>query len=285
MLEVPSFILSGLITLAIIIPFYILLERLRKRYVGDRPMKKASQRSAKKILQEAKSLYSGELAFVDASPDEFRWLDRSFYDEATENMAKAGFRFVADVESLSMSRIYPNTRTFIRCFVSKDSTTTAAAYHVKIRGLTGILMGLISRFSKSTSIGRNIKTIDIGTEYSNHTFLNTENTLGRPGITSCPEITKNRLPVDTSFEELLDTHRRMNAEIMLDHGVEPIRITSREDLLASQEREHALICAHKKRVGFVTSDQFKEIAGGKLASHQQMILQEIENMQNEASDD
>src|SRR5688572_15613368 len=66
-----------------------------------------------------------EMARVDAAA--FPEADIDFYDSAKAELEKRGYKFLADVEDLTMSRIYPQNRTFLRLFIDGGGMIRAGA--------------------------------------------------------------------------------------------------------------------------------------------------------------
>lgn len=232
------------------------------------------RRAARKALVKSKAMFSGRMEFTEVSPSDFPWVDASFYDEVSARMADAGFRFVGDFESLTASRQYPGLRTFLRCFIGDGDATMAACYHVKSRGLMRV-------FTLCRLVPKHMRIIDFESEFTDHTFLTTSNSGGLNVFTDCPVITANQLAVGTPLDRLLAEHRQRIERILADRGVEPIRLRTKEDMLASQDRRHALQSAQRKRAGYVTRKQFEGIVGGELSGSQQKFVREFEKARDE----
>ncbi|MCX5745381.1 MAG: hypothetical protein NT062_23125 [Proteobacteria bacterium] len=74
-----------------------------------------------------------ELARISAVA--FPEADVEFYDRAREALTGRGYTWLADVEDLTMSRIYPENRTFLRLFVDAGGMIRASVYHLHPRGI------------------------------------------------------------------------------------------------------------------------------------------------------
>jgi hypothetical protein len=232
------------------------------------------RRGARKILNQQKAIYSGTLEYADTSPRDFPWLDAAFYDDASSKMAQAGFRCVGDFECLTISKQFPNMRTFLRCFVGDAGTTMAAAYHVKMRGVMRL-------FALLRVVAKDIYTIEFESEFSDHTFLTTNNCAGLNPFVDYPGITTHQHSPSTPFEELLADHRKEVQHIVSQREVTPVRVATKQDLLASQDRMHALKSAGAKGRGYVTQDQFEAMAGGKLSDGQRSFVEEFRALRDE----
>src|ERR1700760_2343908 len=73
-----------------------------------------------------------ELARV--SPAAFPEADIAVYDRVRQELESRAYRWLADVENLTLSRIYPANRTFVRLFVDGGGMIRASAYHLHPRG-------------------------------------------------------------------------------------------------------------------------------------------------------
>ncbi len=230
--------------------------------------------SARKILNQQKAIYSGKMEYANASPDSFPWLDRSFYEDVTRKMLDAGYRNVGDFECLTASRQFPSMRTFVRSFTGDSGTTMSACFHVKMRGFMGFfaLLGVIPK---------NLRTIEFETEFSDNTFLSTSNSLGLNAFTDFPGIVIQQLPPDASYEQILARHREKLRELVEVIKLQPVIVASAEEILASQDRMHELKSRHREKTGYVTREQFKTMAGGKLSDAQNELVDEFERAREE----
>ena len=73
-----------------------------------------------------------------------------------------GFRLLGDRDNLTLTLAFPKLRTFVRAMVSADGTISS--YHYHLQSIT----------AKRTL---NIRTIELGSELNDGTFLTTTNTL------------------------------------------------------------------------------------------------------------
>src|SRR3954464_15568296 len=94
-----------------------------------------------------------------------------FYDRARAAFERRGYRWIADVEDLTLTRIYPQNRTFLRLFVDAGSMIRASAYHVHARGVVISLLQLVQMFP------RHLRVLELVTEVQG-TFIVTSNTHG-----------------------------------------------------------------------------------------------------------
>jgi hypothetical protein len=230
------------------------------------------KRLARKTYSQQKAIYSGAMEYADANPNDFNWLDLAFYDDVTAKFSHLSFRHVGDVECVTATRQYPGMRTFMRVFVGDGGNSMAACYHVKMRGMFGIL-------SLFGVIPRNMRVVEFESEFSDQTFLATT-TAPKKLIGDFPFLTHVCVDPNVSPAEMLARHREEMRRITNERGVQPVRLMSKADMLASQDRLQIMKSAHKKKVGYVTRDDFAGMAGGKLSTAQTKLVDEFERIRD-----
>src|SRR5262245_6269074 len=140
-----------------------------------------------------------ELARV--TPAAFPEADLEFYDRARRELEAKGYACLGDVEDLTLSRIYPHNRTFLRMFVDAGRMIRASAYHLHPRGVVVSLLQLVQLFP------RHLRVIELVSEVQG-VFLVTSNTHGIDRLEPPPEAKVERLPPSTSLAEEVDTHHK-----------------------------------------------------------------------------
>src|SRR6476646_9989122 len=110
-----------------------------------------------------------ELARVD--PEQFPEADLDWYDRARKELEAKGYSCLGDVEDLTLSKIYPNNRTFLRLFVDAGRMIRASIYHLHPRGVVVSLLQLVQLFP------RHVRVIELSSEVQGK-FLVTSNTHG-----------------------------------------------------------------------------------------------------------
>lgn len=231
------------------------------------------KRVAGKTYSQQKAIYSGTMEYADANPADFNWLDLPFYEDVTAKMSQLTFRHVGDVECITATRQFPGMRSFLRLFVGDGGSVMAACYHVKARGVFGLL-ALIR------VIPRHMRVVEFESEFSDQTFLGTTTAPRKLIIGSFPGITNICMDLEVGEAEVLSKHREELGRIVNERGVQPVRLMSKADLLASQDRMHALKSAYKKNRGYVTREEFAGMAGGKLSSAHMKYVEEFERIRD-----
>src|SRR5262249_56094419 len=87
-----------------------------------------------------------ELARV--SPAAFPEADLEFYDRARSAFERRSYRWIADVEDLTLTRIYPHNRTFLRLFIDAGSMIRASVYHLHPPSLLPPILHLLQPYPR-----------------------------------------------------------------------------------------------------------------------------------------
>src|SRR4029079_432271 len=133
-----------------------------------------------------------------------------FYDRARRKLEAKGDRFLADVEDLTLSRIYPHNRTFLRLFVDAGRMIRASAYHLHPRGVVISLLQLVQLFP------RHLHVIELVSEI-NGQFLVTSNTHGVDRLEPPPEAKVERMPLGTPLLDVVSRHEKRITELLREH--------------------------------------------------------------------
>lgn len=173
-----------------------------------------------------------EHEYVRVDAGSFAHLDLAYYDRAAAELAKHGFRTVADIEDLTLSRTYPGLRTFIRAMVDDAGIIRAGVYHVRRGGLAILALGIVPR---------NVRIIELVTEAPQGRFLSTSTSRGLDHALPPPEVEIERLPVDSDIHALVTRHHERVAARLGRGNRTPVVITSYDGLISSVQRGNAVI--------------------------------------------
>lgn len=205
------------------------------------------------------------------SPAAFPEADLEFYDRARRELEARGYRWLADVEDLTMSRIYPQNRTFLRVFVDAGGMIRAAAYHLHPRGVVISLLQLVQLFP------RHLRVIELVTEIQG-SFLVTSNTHGVDRLEPPPEAKVERMPLGTSLADVVSTHEKRITEILRKHPERsPATFEGYEDVLASMARAHVAMARHRQKVGGLSRDELERLKGRPLSATEEAFLREVQD--------
>ncbi len=178
--------------------------------------------------------YAEPHQLVQVSAASFPEADLDFYDRARRDLEEGGFRWIADLEDLSLTRLSPETRTFMRVFLDRGGMIRAAVYHVRPRGLVVLLQAVLR-------IPRELRVIELVTEVGSH-FLSTSNTHNLDRLEAPPEVLSERMPPNTPLSQVVARHGQRIAERIKAHPEKiPVHFESLDDVLASVARGNEAI--------------------------------------------
>jgi hypothetical protein len=199
---------------------------------------------ARKIFDEAKALHSQPHEWADADPGNFSADRAELYTRLEGEMRALGFTTLGNIENLTLSRIFPRMRTYIRAMVSKDRETIAGIFVIG-----------------------DLCVVEFETELSDGTFFVTNNTEGKDFSSAVEGIERKSLPPTTPVEDLLALHRRRTTQHReVRPGLDAVRCESLADCIATQQRVQAIKSRAAAAHGYVDLDQFDRCADSTEAS-------------------
>ena len=216
-----------------------------------------------------------ELARV--TPAAFPEADLEFYDRVRRELEGKKYRWLADVEDLTMSRIYPQNRTFLRLFVDAGGMIRASAYHLHPRGVVISMLQLVQLFP------RHLRVIELVSEVQG-TFLVTSNTHGVDRLEPPPEAKVERMPLQTPIAEVVARHEARITELLRAHPERsPVTFETFEELLASMARAHVAMARHRQKVGGLSRDELERLKGRPLSATEEAFLREVQGKEPSSS--
>jgi hypothetical protein len=216
------------------------------------------------------AVYGEPHELAKTKPDDFPEADLEFYDRIRAELEDKKYRFIADVEDLTMSRIYPHNRTFVRLLVDAGGMIRASAYHLHPRGVVISLLQLVQLFP------RHLRVVELVTEIQG-VFLVTSNTHGIDRLEPPPEAKVERLPLSTSLAEVVATHeKRITALLRTYPERAPVTFESYEDIVASMGRAHVAMARHRQKVGGLSRDELERLKGRPLSATEEAFLREVQ---------
>lgn len=209
-----------------------------------------------------------ELARV--SPAAFPEADLEFYDRARSAFERRGYRWLADVEDLTLTRIYPQNRTFLRLFVDSGSMIRASVYHLHPRGIVLSMLQLVQLYP------RHLRVIELVSEVQGM-FLVTSNTHGVDRLEPPPEARIERLPLVTHLDEIVKRHEARITELLRAHPERaPVHYETYEDVTASMARSHVAMARHRQKLGGLSRDELERLKGRPLSASEEAFLREVQ---------
>lgn len=207
---------------------------------------------------------------VRISPAAFPDADIDFYDRTRTDLESRGYAWLADIEDVTLSRIYPQNRTFIRLFHDKGRMIRASCYHLHPRGLVVSLLQVVQLYP------RHLRVVELVTEIAG-TFIVTSNTHGVDRLEPPPQAKVERLPVRSSLADVVGQHERRITEALRTHPEHtPTSFESYEDVLASMARAHLAMARHRQHVGGLSRDEFERLKGRPLSPTEEIFLREVQ---------
>ncbi len=216
------------------------------------------------------AVYGEPHELVRVTPAAFPEADLDFYDRARAALEGKGYAWLADVEDLTLSRIYPQNRTFLRLFVDPGRMIRASAYHLHPRGVVVSLLQLVQLYP------RHLRVIELVTEIGGQ-FLVTSNTHGVDRLEPPPEAKVERLPLATPILEIVGKHEKRITELLRTHpGKQPTGFESLDDVIASIARAHVTMARHRQKVGGLSRDELERLKGRPLNEAEEAFLREVQ---------
>jgi hypothetical protein len=195
------------------------------------------------------SLTKHEYATVDGKT--FKHLDQGFYERGQGFLEARNFRWVGDVENLTLRSAHKGPRTFLRVFVHPGASTMAALYHFRAPWLVRLLGA------------KDAKVLDLETWFADGTFVCTGNAEMAGKLKSPPGVDELQMAAASSWESVVDAHeQRINLQLQRHPGVMPVAVKDLADVLRAQEELQRLKGQHRQETG-ITKDELEGIMGGK----------------------
>jgi hypothetical protein len=222
----------------------------------------ATQTAARYLLETNRAIFSDKpTEYRLALPSEFPNIDLSFYERVRADLERRGFKFLGDIENMTLTKVFPHMRTLIREMVSDDGMIMASAYHARLPQ-------------------RDVKSVDFITELSDERYLVTgtseERTLPVPGIE------KLSCGYATPLEELLGIHKqRLDEALTSNPSIVATKVTILEESEELSRRLHNKRAMDRKARGFITAEDFQKIKGRALTAKEKLVFVEVEKLTRE----
>lgn len=231
------------------------------------------RKGARKTIDLMKKMYCGAHEYREVNPVEFPQLDHEFYRQTQAELEKAGFRYLADIEDVTVARANPNFYTFLRSMIGDDGTIMASIYDARVRGLMRLLQF-------SGLLPHDMRIIDLETEFDDGSFvtLSTATLAGR--MNHPPQIKNHYLPTGTPVPQLLDEHRRLIADYMQEHPeLQPRRHATHEEVREAQNRMNEIKSQYRAGIGYMAPGELEQIASPGQKTTASELAKEVEKLQ------
>ena len=201
--------------------------------------KTQARKFARKIHDQMKKAYVGKHEYQAVNADDFPNLNLKYYTRTAKKLKSKGFTVLGDIEDLTLSRVHPQFRTFIRYLADKDGTIGAGIFYICNKECP--------KFLHLTNSALSTKVIDLQTEFSNGCFLLTTNTTET--LSTTPRILVEYLTSDMGVVELLETHKkRVEEHLAKNSKIHAIPIHSLEEVIDSANRQNMIFSAYGKSI-------------------------------------
>lgn len=238
---------------------------------GLRARQRAAAEGGARVRAELDAAYAGEHEYSRVEPDAFPDADHEFYVDVARAFAAQGFRHVADIEDLTLSRVYPESRTFLRVFVDDARLIRAAAYHVRPRG------ALIAMLQLVRVVPRHLHIIELVSELPRSRFMSTSNTAGLVALEQPAEVRPERMPAEAPLADLVARHRaRLTEAIRRDPGLAPVSLEAYDDLIASVQRSNLCAARHRAAQHGLSREELERLRGRPLDAVDEAFLSEVQ---------
>jgi len=216
------------------------------------------------------AVYGEPHELVRVQPTAFPEADLEFYERAKTAFESRGYKFIGDVEDLTLTRIYPQNRTFLRLFVDSGTMIRASVYHLHPRGVVLSMLQLVQLYP------RHLRVIELVSEIQGQ-FLVTSNTHGVDRLEPPPEAKIERMPMLTPLSEVIARHEKRITELLRAHPERsPVHFESLDDVLASIARAHVAMARHRQKVGGLSRDELERLKGRPLSATEEAFLREVQ---------
>ena len=211
--------------------------------------------AADDIIRTQKALYAEPHEFRSVRPNEIPGLDLAFYDRTEQFFRTQQFKLLGDLEDLTATREFPQMRTFLRVMCGDGGATQLSFYHIKMRGFYRLLQTF-------GVLPKNMKMTDLETEMSDGSFIVTANSQGSDTTGAVPGVARFQHPMETAPGDLLKMHReQVQQACRREPGLEPVRVGTLDQMIASQHRLQKLKNDHKASMGYMDAKELRQIAG------------------------
>jgi hypothetical protein len=199
---------------------------------------------AKEILEQIQSIYTPHHQYERVGLENYRHINRSFYDKTKIYLGSKGFLYLEDCEDLQLARIKNNVLkpTPIRCMVSNNGVIMAGIYHPQIAPLGLRIISFLFR----KGLG---KIIDFETEFSDGSFVCTSNATSASAMNSSPIIHIEYFPKNVDCAFLLNRHKERIVTYIAEHSVVAVSVKNISELRESQNRMNAIKAAFRGELG------------------------------------
>jgi hypothetical protein len=200
--------------------------------------------AARKLFRESVAAWGGPHEYRQADPASFPALSEREYERVREELKDLGFRRVARLENITLSKAYPALRTLVDAYVGERGDVYAATYEVP-----------------HPRLGQ--QALDFETTFGDGSFLITTNAEAAASMTSPSSIERLMLPRVEEPAKLLAAHSQRLGELRAG-GKTGEEVQSLNDVLRVQRAFSETESAYRRTIGYLTRGEFLAMAKGPL---------------------
>jgi hypothetical protein len=238
---------------------------------GLRARQRAAAIVGARVRAELDAAYAAEHDYTKVEAEAFVDVDLEFYRQAARAFEAQGFRKVADLEDLTLSRLHPESRTLLRMFVDEGRMIRAAAFQVAPRSALFTMLQVVR------ASNRPLFVLELVSELPRGKFLSTSNTGGLVALEQPAEVRCERLPPEAKLTALIERHRgRLTAALRRDPGMAPVTMEDHDELIASMQRHNQVIAKWRATQRGLSREELERLRGRPLDEVDEAFLAEVQ---------
>lgn len=226
------------------------------------------ERIARKVLESVDAMVPGRFDTRAASPITHPHAAWKEYDAVQRRLEALGFRYLGDVEPISMP-VDPRMAkpAVMRMLVTDDGTVMAGFYQLVLRWTP---TGILARY-----LGGAGMMLDLITIFPDGTIVETSNAEPAKVWTDPPFLWREFVPRTAAVEEVADVHAdRVMDKLIGDPGVLPVSVHSLLEVVAASDATERAKRAWRKSIGWITRDELSRLSrlsGARLDALEQAV--------------
>lgn len=230
-------------------------------------MPTSTEEAAEGMAKAAMSLTVKAHEYATVRSADFGHLDLAWYDRSQQALEACGFKYLEDVENLTVSRS-SGMRTLLRTFVSRDGAAMAGLYHIKPGWLIRVLGA------------KPMLVVSVDTQFTNGEWVCISNAEKLAALDQPTSINALHLPAATPLTAVVEAHWKRVAAYLEQHpGVAAVRVNSAEECRSAQAAQQAIKAAFRAGRG-LGRDELQRLAGGSSPALDETRRQANQMIQN-----
>jgi len=192
--------------------------------------------AADDTFRQVTTLFDSPHDYAVVNPADFSTVPHEGYDRARSEFLTAGFHYLAALENLRLSQVYPDNRTYIDAYTGPAGTVYAGSYVVRDEETSRQVLECITFFTDGT-------------------FLVTNNLRVSQGWDTPYGIDFKRLPEIQSAGDLLVAHRRRLDSVCAATSKEPVPVRTLDNVIEASRKYSELECKYRRERGYLSWEE------------------------------